>query len=82
MTLKQKTEAKKEEFQSSAPKEIQESMGRAIEQLRKTGIEKRSIREGDKAPDFTLNDTEGTPVNLKETLSAGPVVLGFYRGRW
>jgi hypothetical protein len=82
MTLKEKTEAKKAEFQSMAAKDIQETMARAIEQLKQSGIEKKALKEGDEAPDFTLNDSEGAAVNLNEALAGGPVVLGFYRGRW
>jgi peroxiredoxin len=42
----------------------------------------RIVKKGGKAPDFMLNDENGNAVNLKERLSRGPVVLGFYRGRW
>jgi peroxiredoxin len=37
---------------------------------------------GDTAPDFTLPDVHGNPVNLADRLAAGPVVLIFYRGGW
>jgi peroxiredoxin len=47
-----------------------------------SGILERALGEGVTAPDFTLNNARGEPVNLKETLPSGPVVLGFYRGRW
>ena len=40
------------------------------------------LAKGDKAPDFTLENTRGNDINLNDTLSSGPVVLGFYRGRW
>jgi peroxiredoxin Q/BCP len=36
------------------------------------------IRVGDKAPDFTLQDTEGKPVALSGLLAEGPVILAFY----
>ena len=67
MNLTQRIKEKKSEFQSSAPDEVQEVMGRAKE---------------DKAPDFTLENTRGNYINLNDTLSSGPVVMGFYRGRW
>jgi peroxiredoxin Q/BCP len=36
------------------------------------------LQVGDRAPDFTLPDTEGNPVALKKLLEAGPVILAFY----
>ncbi len=37
-----------------------------------------SLKIGDKAPDFTLPDTEGKPVTLSKLLERGPVILAFY----
>jgi peroxiredoxin Q/BCP len=37
-----------------------------------------SLAVGDKAPDFTLPDTEGAPVTLSALLRKGPVILAFY----
>jgi thioredoxin-dependent peroxiredoxin len=36
------------------------------------------LKVGDQAPDFTLPDTEGTPVTLSALLHKGPVILAFY----
>lgn len=36
------------------------------------------LKVGDKAPDFTLADTEGHPVTLSKLLAQGPVILAFY----
>ncbi len=36
------------------------------------------LKAGDRAPDFTLPDTEGKPVTLSELLERGPVILAFY----
>ena len=36
------------------------------------------LKVGDKAPDFTLPDTEGKPVTLSKLLQGGPVILAFY----
>ena len=57
-------------------------MHRATEDLAKSGIMDRIVKIGDKAPDFMLNDINGNTINLKEKLSGGLVVLGFYRGSW
>ncbi len=37
-----------------------------------------SLKVGDKAPDFTLPDTDGKPVTLSKLLEKGPVILAFY----
>ncbi len=37
-----------------------------------------ALEVGDKAPDFTLPDTEGRPVTLSKLLERGPVILAFY----
>jgi thioredoxin-dependent peroxiredoxin len=36
------------------------------------------LRIGDRAPDFTLPDTDGQPVSLSGLLARGPVILAFY----
>jgi len=82
MDLTQKIKKKKAEFQSSAPDEVQGAMGRAIKNLQDSGIMDRALAKGDTALDFTLEDTRNNSVNLSNILSTGPVVLGFYRGRW
>ncbi len=82
MDLTQKIKEKKAEFQSSAPDEVQEVMNRSIKKLQDPKIMDKVRTKGDKAPDFTLEDTRGNDANLHNILSSGPVVLGFYRGRW
>ncbi len=82
MNLTQKIKEKKAQFQSSAPDEVQKVMTRAIKELQDSKMMDKVLTKGDKAPDFTLEDTHGNYVNLHNTLSSGPVVLGFYRGRW
>lgn len=37
-----------------------------------------SLKVGDKAPDFTLNDTTGNPVKLSDFRGKKNVVLAFY----
>ncbi len=36
------------------------------------------LKVGDKAPDFTLPDTDGKPVTLSALVADGPVILAFY----
>jgi thioredoxin-dependent peroxiredoxin len=37
-----------------------------------------ALKVGDKAPDFTLPDTEGRPVTLSKLLAQGPVIVYFF----
>ena len=44
--------------------------------------DEQGLREGAKAPDFTLNNQNGIPINLYTLLEKGPVILNWYRGGW
>lgn len=37
-----------------------------------------ALKVGDKAPEFTLTDTDGNPVRLSGLLAEGPVILAFF----
>jgi len=80
--LKDKLNQMREGFKAKAPKEAQDVMRRAAEELKNSGIMERAVKVGDKAPDFTLKNTAGRDVNLYHLLELGPVVLIFYRGKW
>lgn len=82
MTLQESMDAFKKDFEGKVPKEALEVMHRTTEDLRNSGILEQTVKVGDKAPDFTLRNTKGEEVSLGDLLSKGPVVLGFYRGRW
>lgn len=40
------------------------------------------LKTGTRAPNFTLNNPYGKPVELNTLLKKGPVILVFYRGAW
>ena len=82
MSLKQKIDAYKEAFKTKAPQEAQDIMKRATEALQNSPQMNNTIKTGDMAPDFTLKNADNQDVDLGDLLSRGPVVLGFYRGRW
>jgi len=82
MALQDRLDEKKREFRKQAPGMVLEIMDRAARDLVGSGIMEGAVREGDQAPDFTLRDTEGGSVRLGDLVGPGPVVLGFYRGRW
>ncbi len=82
MKLQEKLDATKKNFEKQAPSESLETMHRATNDLRTSGIMDRAVKVGDKAPDFALKNTSGQQVSLHQLLAKGPVVLSFYRGRW
>ncbi|MBI4870056.1 MAG: AhpC/TSA family protein [Candidatus Riflebacteria bacterium] len=54
----------------------------ALRDLTRSGLLEHSLKPGARAPDFTLPNSEGKSVQLRELLARGPVVLVFYRGHW
>ena len=57
-------------------------MHRATEDLRASGIVDRVIKPGAQAPDFTLNDQNGSPMTLSALTARGPVLMSVFRGFW
>jgi peroxiredoxin len=57
-------------------------MHRAVEELRTAEILGRVLKAGDHAPEFTLPNATSAPVDSRRLLTAGPLVVTFYRGRW
>jgi peroxiredoxin len=64
------------------PEDARQVMGKATEDLAKSGILDQIKKAGDKAPDFTLPNAKGQPVSLKSLLAEGALVINFYRGGW
>ena len=77
-----KGHALKKGFEDNAPKAVVEIMHRATDNLSNSGILERTIKVGEKAPNFSLKNGNGEEISLKALLSKGPLVLTFYRGRW
>lgn len=69
-------------FTKSAPQDLQTLFQDRIDDLDRSGIVNDALNVGDQAPDFTLNDANGNPVQLTELLKQGPVILNWYRGGW
>ena len=82
MKLQEKLDAYKNGFIKKVPEEVLETMKRAKEELIQSGIMEHAVKVGDPAPDFELTNTDGNQLALRDLLDKGPVVLGFYRGRW
>ncbi len=82
MKLQEKLDAYKKGMQAKVPKEALEIMHRATEELSNSGILNSTVKVGEKAPGFNLENTSGAQVSLDSFLSQGPLVLTFYRGKW
>ena len=82
MTLQEKLNAMKAKYESITPAEKRAVMHRATEALEKSGLVDKVLKAGDRAPDFSLVDSEGSLVSLGSLLDRGPVVLSFFRGGW
>ena len=82
MSLQEKLDTMREMSKTRVPAEARAVMERSVADLRASGIMSRVAQAGQAAPDFTLPNTGGEPIGLKELVARGPVVLSFYRGRW
>jgi len=87
MTLQAKLDAFKADFEAgkppySVPRSVIDTMHRATKELIASGAAQRALKVGDRAPLFTLKDTEGNQVSLSALLADGPLVVSFYRGVW
>ena len=82
MKLQDKLNALKKGFEGEAPKAVVEIMHRASENLSNSGILERTVKVGEKAPNFSLRNVHGEAISLRALLSKGPLVLSVYRGGW
>lgn len=82
MTLQDRLDAFKAEFRAARPVEVRQVMERATAELIASGAAGRALKAGDRAPDFTLDAPDGTPVASADLLARGPLVVSFYRGVW
>lgn len=69
-------------FTKKVPPEVLNTMLGVTRRLVDSGIAEKSLKVGEKAPDFDLPNPNGESVNLHSLLEKGPVVLNFYRGGW
>jgi len=82
MKLQEKLDQYKKSFLEKAPPDAVAVMQQATQDLAESGLVEKAVKEGDCAPDFTLENTAGEKVGLSGLLLKGPVVLTFYRGKW
>jgi peroxiredoxin len=81
-TLAEQIERYHDGIRDRVPAEVAATLSRELERLAQSGIARRSLQVGSKAPDFALPDQSGEPVRLSKVLGNGPAVVTFYRGGW
>ena len=82
MSLNADLKALRARAESKRPPEIVAKMHRAVDELRASGAPDRVLKVGDAAPRFALPNAEQRIVDSTTLLSAGPLIVTFYRGRW
>jgi hypothetical protein len=82
MALQDELNALKAKSEARIPAEARAVMHRATKDLEDSGLIDKVLKVGDIAPDFSLNNAEGVPVNSPTLMEHGPLVLSFYRGGW
>ena len=82
MSLQDKLNEYRANFEKNAPGEILEIMHRATADLRKSGILDQVLKVGNKAPEFELENTEGELIGPKHKSGNRLMVITFYRGKW
>lgn len=87
MTLQDRLDAFKADFEGGRlalkpTPEVLDIMHRATAELVASGQALNAKKAGDKAPEFTLDNSEGRSVSSRDLLAKGPLVITFYRGVW
>jgi len=83
MSLQEKLDTFKAHWESKvAPADAVAALHRQTDELIASGQADRALKAGDRAPEFTLLDSDGNPVSSTALLAKGPLVVTFYRGVW
>ena len=72
----------RQQGEQSLPSGVYNTFQTNIQDLSRSGILNRSLKVGDRAPDFILPNTSEQDIRLYEVLENGPVVISFFRGIW
>ena len=80
--LQKELDALREGFLATAPPDVVVAIGRAAEELIRSGLVERAMPAGSPAPDFVLPNAVGREVRLSTVTARGPTVVTFYRGAW
>ena len=67
---------------SKIPEDKRAIMAQATADLRDSGALDRTIKVGDRLPDFSLTNANGVEVHSGDLLDQDPVVVTVFRGVW
>lgn len=81
-TLREELDERRLNMRRFVPKATQAINDRVVEEFRAAKLAERALKVGAQAPDFTLSDVNGKPVNSSDLLAHGPLIVTFIRGRW
>jgi peroxiredoxin len=54
----------------------------SVIELQSSRVSDRALRQGDRAPQFALPDSQQRIVRSEDLLAIGPLIINFFRGRW
>ncbi len=82
MSLTEQLAGFREQSRKETPQDTLAFMDRSFQDLSRSGIVDRSLKVGNRAPDFVLPNQVDKSVRLSDLLAGGPAVVSFYRGSW
>lgn len=82
MSLTEELEARVALGRKKIPTDVLEIMDKATNNLQKSGLSNKSLKEGAFFPDFKLPNEKGDLKNLEEIKGNKATVISFYRGGW
>ena len=81
-TLKEAIDAYEVQKNKQVPRDVLEDMAQATADLKSSGMEDRTLKAGDRFPDFELPNQQEQMRRFSDYLQESPVVLNVYRGGW
>lgn len=82
MSLADTTKAISDGAKTRIPPETLAIMEAATAKLAASGMAARALKTGDRMPDFTLPDANGTLISSEALRRKGSLLITFYRGNW
>ncbi len=81
-TLANNIQAFQDDFIPNIPEDTFNLLMAELKTLIDTGLAEKSVKKGDKFPNFELSNANNKTLSLSSLLANGPLVISFYRGAW
>jgi peroxiredoxin len=82
MTFSEQLTKIQQNIKGTIPRDRSLALDRETERITKSGILQQCLQVGDRAPDFSLLNTNGERIKLHALLAKGMTIVSFYRGNW